>query len=86
MEFIKLEGISTNLAVMAVSLHGYDAEVMNNSMGLREAMKKALDSIRYYKSIGLNVRCVVVLSGYNYNVMDKILLNCIKAGADESFY
>ena len=83
--FIKLEGITTNLAVMAVSLHGYDAESHERFNGVKGSYEKALDSIRYYKSIGLNVRCVVVLSGYNYNVMDKILLNCIKAGADEIF-
>lgn len=83
--FIKLEGISTNLAVMAVSLHGYDAQSHERFNGVEGSYEKALDSIKYYKSIGLNVRCVVVLSGYNYDVMDKILLNCIHAGADEIF-
>lgn len=83
--FIKLEGISNKLAVMAVSLHGYDAESHERFNGVKGSYDKAIESIKYYKSLDLNVRCVVVLNGYNYNIIGRILENCINAGVDEIF-
>lgn len=83
--FIKLVGISKKLAVMAVSLHGYDAKSHERFNGVKGSYDKAIESISYYNKLGLNVRCVVVLNGYNYNKMDRILLKCIEAGASEIF-
>ena len=83
--YIKLKGISNKLANMAVSLHGYDQESHEIFNGVKGSYNRAVESIKYYKSLGLNVRCVVVLSGHNYNTIGKILLNCINAGVDEIY-
>ncbi|WP_290140564.1 radical SAM/SPASM domain-containing protein [uncultured Dubosiella sp.] len=83
--FITLKGISNKLANIAVSLHGYDAKTHERFNGVEGSYEHAIKSIQYYKSRGLNVRAVVVLSAMNYNIIGKILLRCIEAGVDEIF-
>lgn len=83
--FIKLEGISTKLANIAVSLHGYDAKSHEAFNGVKGSFERAIASIRYYKTLGINVRCVTVLSGENYSFIGKILKRAINAGVDEIY-
>lgn len=83
--FIKLKGISNKLANMAVSIHGYDADSHEKFNGVQGSFQRALESIKYYKSQGLNVRCVTVLSGQNYSYIGEILKTAISAGVDEIY-
>lgn len=81
----RMENLSDKLAYIGISLHGYNMlshEKVNNVKG---SYNRTLDNIKYYKSIGIRIRCVIVLTGINYNIIDKLILRCILAGADEIF-
>src|SRR5699024_6346019 len=84
-EYERMENLSDKLAYIGISLHGYNMlshEKVNNVKG---SYNRTLDNIKYYKSIGIRIRCVIVLTGINYNIIDKLILRCILAGADEIF-
>lgn len=69
----RLKGISSKLACFGVPIHGANAkthEFLNQSKG---SFKKTLETIRHYVSEGHDVRCILVLTGYNYDQMYNIL-------------
>lgn len=69
----RLEGISSKLACFGVPIHGATAEThefLNQSKG---SFKKTLETIRHYVSEGHDVRCIPVLTGYNYDQMYDII-------------
>lgn len=68
-----LKGISSKLACFGVPIHGANAkthEFLNQSKG---SFKKTLETIRHYVSEGHDVRCIPVLTGYNYDQMYDII-------------
>lgn len=83
--YIKLEGISKKLACIAVPLHGYNAHTHEMVTGKKGGFDKTIDTIRYYVSEGIDVRCIIVLTGYNYHYIDKIIELAIDLGM-ESVY
>lgn len=65
----RLDGISRKLACFGVPVHGAHAEThefLNQSKG---SFAKTLETIRRYVSEGHDVRCIPVLTGYNYDQM-----------------
>ncbi|HBB38120.1 MAG: hypothetical protein UV82_C0002G0043 [Candidatus Magasanikbacteria bacterium GW2011_GWD2_43_18] len=81
----QLKGISRNLACFGVPIHGANAEThefLNQSKG---SFSKTLDTIRHYVSEGHDVRCIPVLTGYNYDQMYEIIALAASLGM-ESIY
>ncbi len=69
----RLKGISSKLACFGIPIHGANAkthEFLNQSKG---SFNKTLDTIKYYVSEGHDVRCIPVLTGYNYDQMYDII-------------
>lgn len=69
----RLKSISNKLACFGVPIHGANAEThefLNQSKG---SFKKTLETIRYYVDEGHDVRCIPVLTGYNYDQMYDII-------------
>jgi len=69
----RLKGISSKLACFGVPIHGANAEThefLNQSKG---SFQKTLETIRHYVSEGHDVRCIPVLTGYNYDQMYDII-------------
>ena len=69
----RLKGISSKLACFGVPIHGANAETHEFLNQSRGSFKKTLETIRHYVSEGHDVRCIPVLTGYNYNQMYDIL-------------
>jgi len=68
-----LEGISNKLACFGVPLHGAHAkthEFLNQTEG---SFEKTLDTVRHYVGEGHDVRCIPVLTGYNFDQMYDII-------------
>lgn len=68
-----LKGISSKLACFGVPLHGSNAqthEFLNQTKG---SFNKTLETIRHYVDEGHDVRCIPVLTGYNYDQMYDII-------------
>jgi len=81
----RLKGISNKLACFGVPLHGANAEThefLNQSKG---SFKKTLETIRHYVGEGHDVRCIPVLTGYNYDQMYDIISVAASLGM-ESIY
>lgn len=81
----RMEHLSNKLAYIGVSLHGYNMKTHEQTNNVKGSYNRTLDNIRYYKSLGIRVRCVIVLTGINYKDIDKLIIRCILAGADEIF-
>lgn len=81
----RLKGISSKLACFGVPIHGANAEThefLNQSNG---SFQKTIETIRHYVSEGHDVRCIPVLTGYNYNQMYDIIGIAMSLGM-ESIY
>lgn len=81
----RLKGISSELACFGVPIHGANAkthEFLNQSKG---SFQKTLETIRHYVSEGHDVRCIPVLTGYNFNQMYDIIRIASELGM-ESIY
>lgn len=69
----RLEGISKKLACFGVPIHGANAEThefLNRSKG---SFQKTLTTIKHYVDEGHDVRCIPVLTGYNFDQMYDII-------------
>lgn len=69
----RLEGISNKLACFGVPIHGANAEThefLNQTPG---SFAKTLETIRCYVAEGHDVRCIPVLTGYNFDQMYDII-------------
>lgn len=81
----RLKGISSKLACFGVPIHGSNAtthEFLNQSP---KSFEKTLSTIRYYVSEGHDVRCIPVLTGYNYDQIYEIIALAANLGM-ESIY
>lgn len=82
----RLVGISKKLACFGVPIHGANAEThefLNQSKG---SFNKTLETIRFYVSEGHDVRCIPVLTGYNYDQMFDIIVGIAANLGMESVY
>lgn len=80
-----LEGISNKLACFGVPIHGATAETHEFLNQAKGSFNKTLDTIRHYVSEGHDVRCIPVLTGYNYDQMYDIIALAASLGM-ESIY
>ena len=81
----RLRGISKKLACFGVPIHGANAEThefLNQSPG---SFNRTLETIGHYVSEGHDVRCIPVLTGYNYDQMYDIIRIAAELGM-ESIY
>lgn len=69
----RLEGISSKLACFGVPIHGATAETHEFLNQTKGSFAKTLDTIQYYVSQGHDVRCIPVLTGYNFDQMYDII-------------
>lgn len=80
-----LKGVSPKLACFGVPIHGANAkthEFLNQTPG---SFAKTLDTIRYYIDEGHDVRCIPVLTGYNYDQMYDIIGLAANLGMESVF-
>ena len=82
---IKLEGISPKLACFGVPIHGRDAETHERFTRSKCGFEKTLESIRYYVNQGFDVRCIPVLTGYNFDQMFDIIRIASDLGMESVF-
>jgi len=69
----RLKGISRKLACFGVPIHGANAETHEFLNQSRGSFNKTIETIKHYVSEGHDVRCIPVLTGYNYNQMYDII-------------
>jgi len=69
----RLEGISRKLACFGVPIHGASTETHEFLNQTKGSFAKTLETIRHYVSEGHDVRCIPVLTGYNYGQMYEII-------------
>jgi radical SAM protein with 4Fe4S-binding SPASM domain len=81
----RLKGISNKLACFGVPIHGAEAEThefLNQSKG---SFKKTLETIKHYVGEGHDVRCIPVLTAFNFDQIYDII--CVAANLGmESIY
>jgi len=80
-----MKGISKKLACFGVPIHGANIEThefLNQTVG---SFAKTLDTIKYYVDEGYDVRCIPVLTGYNFDQIYNIIELAAKLGM-ESVY
>ena len=70
---IRMEGISKKLACFGVPIHGHKDETHEFFNRRPGSFKKIIENIKYYINCGHDVRCIPVLTAYNYNEMYKII-------------
>lgn len=81
----RLEGISSRLACFGVPIHGANAEThefLNQHLG---SFQKTLNTIRHYVDEGHDVRCIPVLTGYNYEQIYDIIALAASLGMESIF-
>lgn len=81
----RLRDISQKLACFGVPIHGANAkthEFLNQAPG---SFRKTLDTIRSYVDEGHDVRCIPVLTGYNYDQMYDVIDIAADLGMESVF-
>lgn len=81
----RLNGISRKLACFGVPIHGANAETHEFLNQYPGSFAKTLDTIRHYVSEGNDVRCIPVLTGYNYEQMYDIIGIAASLGMESVF-
>lgn len=82
---IRLENLSRKLSCVAIPLHGLTAERHDQLTGSKGSFDRVVENIKYYVAYGIDVRCVLVLTGYNYNEMYEMIRFAANLGM-ESVY
>jgi radical SAM protein with 4Fe4S-binding SPASM domain len=82
---IRLENLSHKLSCVAIPLHGLTAERHDKLTGVKGSFDRVVENIKYYVAYGIDVRCVLVLTGYNYNEMYEMIRFAANLGM-ESVY
>ncbi|MBU7027948.1 MAG: radical SAM protein [Theionarchaea archaeon] len=80
-----LEGVSSDLACFGVPLHGADAETHEFHTTNPGSFETVLNTVEYYVDYGFDVRCIPVLTGYNYNQMYDIIGLAAELGMESIF-
>ncbi len=80
-----LKGISDKLACIAVPLHGYNSETHEMVNGKSGSFEKTIESIKYYASLEVDLRCVIVLTGYNFDTISQIIDLAVNLGVDSIY-
>jgi len=81
---ICLRGISKNLACIGIPFHGTEA-IHERHTQMVGGYKKAITTTKYYVSRGLDVRCIPVLTAWNFNQMYDVIKVAKKLGMESVF-
>jgi len=81
---IRLEGLSKNLACIGMPIHG-DEKVHEKHTGMIGGYKKSIRSAKYYIDQGFDVRCIPVLTAWNFDQMYDIIELAKQLGMESVF-
>ncbi len=82
---VLLEGVSSDLACFGVPLHGANAEMHEFHTANSGSFESILRTIQYYVDYGFDVRCIPVLTGYNYDQVYDIVGLAAELGMESIF-
>lgn len=81
---IRLTGLSRRLACLGVPVHG-NGETHERHTTVIGGYNKTIDNIRYYVGMGFDVRCIPVLTSWNFNQIYDIISLAKKLGMESVF-
>lgn len=81
---ICLRGLSQRLACIGIPIHG-DQKTHERHTTVKGGYAKTLASIKYYVSQGFDVRCIPVLTAWNFSQMYKIIRLARQLGMESVF-
>ena len=79
-----LKGLSTKLACVGVPIHG-DKETHERHTTKKYGYKKTIKSIKYYVGQGFDVRCIPVLTAWNFDQMYEVIKTAKQLGMESAF-
>jgi radical SAM protein with 4Fe4S-binding SPASM domain len=82
---IRLEGISPKLACFGIPIHGSTAETHERFTRSPGGFVNVLSTIEYYVGQGFDVRCIPVLTGFNFDQMFDIIRLASDLGMESVF-
>jgi radical SAM protein with 4Fe4S-binding SPASM domain len=82
---IRLEHISPKLACFGIPIHGSNALTHEFHTRVPGSFVKALSTMRFYVEQGFDVRCIPVLTGYNFDQMYEIIRIAAEYGVESIF-
>lgn len=80
-----MKGLSKKVACIGIPIHGTNAQEHDAMTQVVGSYDKMMKSIEYYVKEGYDVRCILVLTGYNYNKMYELIKKAEELGM-ESVY
>ena len=80
-----MKGLSKKVACIGIPIHGTNAAEHDAMTQVPGSYNKMMESIKYYVSEGYDVRCILVLTGYNYDKMYQLIKTAEELGM-ESVY
>ena len=80
-----MKGLSKKIACLGIPIHGTNAEEHDSMTQVKGSYERMIDSVKYYVSEGYEVRCILVLTGYNYDKMYELIKKAEELGM-ESVY
>jgi radical SAM protein with 4Fe4S-binding SPASM domain len=82
---IVMRGVSPKIACFGVPLHGDNPQTHEMHTGIPGGFHRTLETIRSYVEAGHDVRCIPVLTGYNFDQIYGIIKIAVSLGM-ESIY
>lgn len=80
-----MKGLSKKVACVGIPIHGTNASEHDAMTQVPGSYNRMMESIKYYVAEGYDVRCILVLTGYNYDKMYELIKTAEELGM-ESVY
>ena len=80
-----MKGLSKKVACLGIPIHGTNASEHDEMTRVPGSYNRMIESVKYYVSEGYDVRCILVLTGYNYDKMYQLIKTAEELGM-ESVY
>lgn len=80
-----MKGLSKKVACVGIPIHGTNALEHDAMTQVPGSYNRMMESVKYYVSEGYDVRCILVLTGYNYDKMYQLIKTAEELGM-ESVY
>ena len=77
-----MKGLSKKVACVGIPIHGTNAEEHEAMTQVPGSYNRMIESIKYYVSEGYDVRCILVLTGYNYDKMYQLIKTAEELGME----
>lgn len=81
---IRLEGLSKNLACIGMPIHGNE-RIHEKHTGMVGGYNKSIETAKYYVNRGFDVRCIPVLTAWNFDQMYDIIGVAKQLGMESVF-